>query len=120
MIITQQALKTIILEELKLEKKLILRENILKNLYNKIVSFFNKPEELDASDFIENTPEVSMFPETRDAFEKYNYLLNVKKMPKEKAFRKSVLPVIYDIQKEIKASNKRYRRQMRKAGKAKI
>jgi len=114
MLISFSILKKLIKEELELENNLVVKENLLKDLYNKLVNLFNNPEELDASDIIDNVPEASSFPETRQAFEKYNYLLNVKKMPKEKAFRKSILPVIYDIQQDIKAANKRRRRELRK------
>lgn len=106
--ISKEKLKSIVLEELELEKQLILRENLLKGLYNKLVSLFkkeDKPEQLDINDIIEYEPEQSMYPDTAKAYRHYNYLIRVKKYGKKRAFNVAILPIIRKIQSEIRKAD---------------
>lgn len=107
--ISKEKLKAIIIEEIQLEQKLVLRENLLKGLYNKLITLFkkeDKPEQLDVNDIIEYEPEQSMYPDTAKAYRHYNYLIRVKKYGKKRAFNVAILPIIRKIQSEIRAADK--------------
>jgi len=92
MLFTESEIKKMIQEE-------ILKENILKNVFNKL---FNRPEKISAKDIIVKDDSGYIDPdvtsETRKAFETINLLVS-QGMPREEAFRQIISKELKDIKK---------------------